>query len=551
MPSYLLAGTFSEGTRERLIAAIEKRAARLETRASPSLSFMVAGDVAGLSKKRMQEVSQYSNIVVLSVAEALTKLEPTIYSYAGSRELDRDIPSPPPELEPVAVSQLLTDVAAPKCVSEIVGNSRGVATLQNWLATWSTQPHKAILISGQAGIGKTTAAHLVAETCGYTVLELNASDSRNKKSVEEIMYDAISTPSVSTHGVVHSKPHCIIMDECDGMSAGDIGGAAALVKVIRLGRAPIICICNDKYAPAVKTLKPHCLAVDFWPLRANECVRRLEEIIAKQHLEVDSRVVKRIVSESNGDLRRMLTLLHVTNLVASSTSLLSQIDSVDEARADRELSPYAAMERLGDPRLSVCERDDIYWASPDMLDLYVHENSLPASAGETSLAALSHSFDTMALGDCVAQTMATSQQFTLMPAHAMFSVVAPMHVLSKARRRKVDEAHRIEFPAVLGQSSTAKRRRHSAVMLASRFRVSVDDLSLVQTLLVDSLATATTRDEAIDVAKTVRAAGLNGEDFDDLVEVCTLKSLRKVPPTNRKAFNAELEKLPDSFLATS
>lgn len=44
--------------------------------------------------------------------------------------------------------------------------------------------YRAVLISGGPGIGKTTAAHLVAKLAGYTIIELNASDTRSKKLLE-------------------------------------------------------------------------------------------------------------------------------------------------------------------------------------------------------------------------------------------------------------------------------------------------------------------------------------------------------------------------------
>lgn len=44
--------------------------------------------------------------------------------------------------------------------------------------------HRCLLVSGPPGVGKTTAAHLVAKLEDYSVLELNASDTRGKKLLD-------------------------------------------------------------------------------------------------------------------------------------------------------------------------------------------------------------------------------------------------------------------------------------------------------------------------------------------------------------------------------
>ena len=61
----------------------------------------------------------------------------------------------------------------------------------------------------------------------------------------------------------HAMQMCLIMDEVDGMSAGDRGGVADLIQTLKGAKLPIICICNDKYNQKLKSLRNHCLELDF------------------------------------------------------------------------------------------------------------------------------------------------------------------------------------------------------------------------------------------------------------------------------------------------
>ena len=45
--------------------------------------------------------------------------------------------------------------------------------------------HKAVSMHGPPGIGKSSSARVVIESCGYTMVELNASDVRNKAGLQE------------------------------------------------------------------------------------------------------------------------------------------------------------------------------------------------------------------------------------------------------------------------------------------------------------------------------------------------------------------------------
>ncbi len=95
-------------------------------------------------------------------------------------------------------------------MEDLVGNEGIVDQLYEWLKdwddvhirgnkkqipfrkgqNWSNQPNinaKAVLLSGPPGIGKTSAARITCKKLGYEVLETNASDTRNKNSIENML----------------------------------------------------------------------------------------------------------------------------------------------------------------------------------------------------------------------------------------------------------------------------------------------------------------------------------------------------------------------------
>lgn len=141
---------------------------------------------------------------------------------------------------------------------------------------------RAALISGPPGIGKTSAARIVCAQLGFEVVEQNASDVRNKGAIEHAIKDLSSNKSLdyfssfglrkaaannnalaSAVGGIATQKSVIIMDEVDGVGAGDRGGIAALIKVIKNTKTPIICICNDRSSQKLASLANHCYDIKF------------------------------------------------------------------------------------------------------------------------------------------------------------------------------------------------------------------------------------------------------------------------------------------------
>ena len=64
---------------------------------------------------------------------------------------------------------------------------------------------KAALLSGSPGVGKTTTATLVCEELGFSYIEMNASDTRSKKTLEEHISQSLNNKTMD--GFLPGKIH--------------------------------------------------------------------------------------------------------------------------------------------------------------------------------------------------------------------------------------------------------------------------------------------------------------------------------------------------------
>ncbi len=82
-------------------------------------------------------------------------------------------------------------------------------------------------------------------------------------------------------GVAITDKSCLIMDEVDGMSAGDRGGVGALTALIKKSKIPIICIANDRGAQKLKPLISATYNLTFKRPEANVVRSRILSIAFK------------------------------------------------------------------------------------------------------------------------------------------------------------------------------------------------------------------------------------------------------------------------------
>ena len=72
------------------------------------------------------------------------------------------------------------------------------------------------------------------------------------------------------------------MDEVDGMSSGDHGGAGALSQFCKITSMPMILICNDKSLPKMRTFDRTTYDLPFRRPSENEVKSRLMTIAFRE-----------------------------------------------------------------------------------------------------------------------------------------------------------------------------------------------------------------------------------------------------------------------------
>jgi len=205
-----------------------------------------------------------------------------------------------------------TEKYRPRDLSDIAGNKDSIRELKSWASKWvSGKPSKkAAVLAGKPGIGKTSSALALANHMNWDVLEMNASDQRNRESIKKFVGRSAVDDTFSESGdftpYKDGKRTLLVIDEADNIfGKEDRGGINEISSVIRKTEQPVILIANDYYdlTRRSKELKNLCKKIDFDPLDRNEIKNYLKKICQNEHVEFERKVLDRIAEYSEGDLR--------------------------------------------------------------------------------------------------------------------------------------------------------------------------------------------------------------------------------------------------------
>ncbi|KAI9751600.1 MAG: Mitochondrial dicarboxylate transporter [Chaenotheca gracillima] len=362
-------------------------------------------------------------------------------------------------------SQLWTSKYAPSAMNHICGNKGQVEKLQRWLREWPNnlkinfkKPGKdgsfgfrAVIIHGPPGIGKTTAAHIVAKMEGYDILESNASDTRSKKLVESGLKGVLDNTSMmgyfagDNQAVNSSKKKLVlIMDEVDGMSAGDRGGVGALAQVLKKTHIPMILICNERRQPKMRPFDHVTYDLQFRKPTVAEIRSRMTSICYREGLKLPPQVIDALIEGSHSDIRQIINMISTVKLDQVAMSFDKGVSMSKAWEKHAILKPWDIAQKLlgagmfaPSSNKTLNDKIELYFNDHEFSYLMLQENYLKTNSSianretgrERKLKALElvdKAAESISDGDLVDRMIhGSQQQWSLMPTHAVFSTVRP------------------------------------------------------------------------------------------------------------------------------
>jgi DNA polymerase III delta prime subunit len=186
-----------------------------------------------------------------------------------------------------------------------------------------------LLLSGGAGVGKTTVAKAMCEEIGCDVMVINGSD-------EGRLIDTFRTKikNFASSMSLAGGRKVVIIDEADYCNAESVQPALRNFIEEFAGNCSFIFTCNYKNK-LIEPLHSRCAVIDFAlkngekAQMASAFMKRVQSVLQSENVDYDDKVVAELIKKHFPDFRRVINeLQRYSQLGKIDTGILSQISDV-------------------------------------------------------------------------------------------------------------------------------------------------------------------------------------------------------------------------------
>jgi len=306
------------------------------------------------------------------------------------------------------MSQNWTEKYRPTTLGDVVGNYNALGELKSWADSWDSgrpKRYPAVILAGDPGTGKTSAALALGKDKKWTVIELNASDARNYDKISKVVTMGVIHETFSDEGTFIGSDiggrKLIILDEADNLyetstekkkkkgserskkeedreakDLSDKGGKRAIIEALSQAHQPIILIVNDLYSLTKgrgEAIKRYCKVIRFDSLKKDEVRNALKQIVINENIKVEEKVLDIVSEKSGGDLRAAINDLEGL-AIGRRTLSMQDIDTL--GFRDPNVKIYGALKSIFKTKSLTMARDAVnnLDETPQDLLVWIDEN---------------------------------------------------------------------------------------------------------------------------------------------------------------------------------
>jgi replication factor C large subunit len=348
-------------------------------------------------------------------------------------------------------ADLFTDKYCPKNFEDFIGNVEIVDRIIAWAEAWKEgKNQKPILLFGNPGNGKTTLAFLIAKQMGWQLFEMNASDLRDKESIEKI------AGAATANSTLFGSKRLILLDEIDALQSQDRGGSSAILSILKEANNPIILTANDAYDKKLVSIKANCELLEFKKINYLSIAKRLREICILEKIEFDEEAVKELAKNSSGDFRS--ALLDTQSLSPKIT--LDNVKSLSFRERKEKIFPVMAKIFKGKNIKEIRDAVDTVDVSLDLLFLWIEEN-IPRQFDGIDAA---NAFEVFSRADIFNGRIMNRQHWGFLK-YAIFLSTCGVGL---SRRKEYNFFQPMAFPSLLSSLSKSSSVRETRKGIASK-----------------------------------------------------------------------------------